>query len=69
MTNENDNLGVIHFESFAEIVLPMTQVKNSINRKKITDKIVPSALRSKKKCNVWNGNELSNKKYIILLIQ
>jgi len=54
MINDNDQIGVIHFENFAEINLDMTLVKDSQTRKKIMDSTMPTSSTGKNS-NVWNG--------------
>lgn len=54
MINDNDLVGVIHFESFAEIILDMTLVKDSQTRKNIMDLTMPSSSTGRIS-NIWNG--------------
>lgn len=64
MVNDNDLIGVIHFENFAEINLEMTWVKDSQTRKKIMESTMPTS-SSGKISNVWNGLD---KKFSFLFI-
>ena len=57
MINDNDLVGVIHFESFAEINLDMTLVRDSQSRKIIMDSSMPTSSTGRPS-NVWNGNQL-----------
>lgn len=61
MLGENNLIGIIHFENFAKIVLPMTLVKDSANRKKILNTAIPRNSNGRKS-NIWNG-KLSFRKF------
>lgn len=54
---DNVLVGIIHFDSFARVTLPMTRVRDSITRKKIKESITP-ALPNNKKSNIWNALSL-----------
>lgn len=54
---DNVLVGLVHFDSFAKITLPMTRVRDSVARKKIKEVITPS-LPNNKKSNIWNGKDL-----------
>ena len=56
MMNANDLIGIIHFESMAEIVLDMTLVEDSQVRESIYNLIVPRKSTGSKNSNIWNGN-------------
>ncbi len=61
MMNDNDLIGIIHFESFAEIVLAMTLVQDSQVRKTIYEYIIPKQSYGVRNSNIWNGKLLSYK--------
>lgn len=55
MVNDYDLVGVIHFESFAEINLDMTLIKDSESRKIVMDSLLPKSSTGRPS-NIWNGN-------------
>lgn len=57
MLSENNLIGIIHFENYAKVALPMTLVKDSMTRKMILDVAIPK-VPSGKKSNIWNGELL-----------
>lgn len=58
---DNVLIGIVHFDSFARISLPMTRVKDSAARKRIVESITPP-LPNNKRSNIWNGECPSSSK-------
>ena len=56
ITDENDQLGIVHFESFAEIVLEMTLTKDSQTRQRIYELAIPKFAKDTKNSNIYNGS-------------
>lgn len=54
IVDDNALVGIVHFDSFAKITLPMTRVRDSAARKKIKEAIIPP-LPNNKRSNIWNG--------------
>ena len=54
MLGDEDYLALIHFDNNARIVLSMSKVHNSDNRKFIMQRAIPTQ-SSEKKTNIWNG--------------
>ena len=56
MLIDSDSIGVIHFDSVAEIVMPMTQLNDMLTRAKAIELTIGTdAAASDKISNVWNG--------------
>lgn len=55
MVSKQDLIGLIHFESFAEVVLSMTLATDSIVRQKIYELSIPKNSEGIKNSNVFNG--------------
>jgi len=54
MLSDEDYLALIHFDNNARIVLSMSKVHNSDNRKLIMQRAIPTQSGEKKR-NIWNG--------------
>lgn len=66
--DDNILIGIVHFDSFAKITLPMTRVKDSTVRKKIKEIITPP-LPNNRRSNIWNGINLIFLTFIIYKFQ
>ena len=58
MLNDNDMIGVIHFENNAKITLGMTVIRDGSIRNKILDSAIPTSSKGKKS-NIWNALSLA----------
>jgi hypothetical protein len=58
MLNDNDMVGIIHFENNAKVTLGMTAIRDASTRNKIFDSAIPSNSKGKKS-NIWNALSLA----------
>lgn len=58
MVNDNDLIGVIHFENFAEIVVSMTLTRDQQTRQSIYERIIPKTSLNTKNSNIYNALSL-----------
>lgn len=58
MIDSDHMIGIIHFENYAKIILPMTVIYDSTIKKKVINLAVPHD-SSGRKSNIWNGKKCS----------
>lgn len=59
MTDENDLLGIVHFEAFAEIVMEMTLTTDTQTRQRMYERAIPKFAKDTQNSNIYNALSLS----------